>query len=318
MADRFEVKAVVDGAKNNVILGEGAIWNHLTQELVWIDMRGMRVFFYNPSLSEDKRLRWISLSHYVSAAIPKKDGGMVLAMQNGFCELSSKVVEKANQNKSQSITIPRPLPNADPEAHLPNNRFNDGKVGPDGRFYAGTMSLKEESKAGWVYSLDQDYKVHKLFGPVSISNGLIWTKDTKTFYYVDSPLRRLDAFDFDIKTSKLSNHRVAIEFPPEFAIPDGITIDTEDNVWIAHWEGARVSRWNPRTGKLLLTIPLPTTRITSVAFGGPKLNDLYITSASFGLDWSKEPLAGSLFVIYNMPYTGVKAELFQERPKQKL
>jgi len=243
---------------------------------------------------------------------------VVLAMQNGYCELTNKEVQGANSNKSQPISIPRPCPNADPEAHLPQNRFNDGKVGPDGRFYAGTMSLKDEKNAGWVYSLDADYKVHKVFGPVSISNGLTWTKDTKTFYYVDSPLRRLDAFDFDIKTSKLSNHRVAINFAPEYAIPDGITIDNEDNVWIAHWEGSRVTRWNPRTGKLLLDIPLPTKKPTSVAFGGPKLNDLYITSASWGLDRSKDPTAGSLFVIYNMPYTGVKAELFQERTKQKL
>jgi len=316
MSDRFDVKTVVDGAKHNVILGEGALWNYLTQELVWIDILGKRLFFYNPSLPDDKKLRWITVSHYVGTAIPKKDGGVVLAMQNGFTELTAQQVSTASNQRGETMVVPRPL--ADPEAHLPGNRFNDGKVGPDGRFYAGTMALKEEKDAGWVYSLDKDFKVHKIYGPVTISNGMAWTKDTKTFYYVDTPQLRLDAFDFDAKTSKVSNHRVAVNFPKEYGFPDGITIDNEDNVWVAHWEGSRITRWNPRTGKLLLTIPIPTKRVTSVAFGGPKLNDIYITSASVGLDRSQHPAAGSLFVIYNTPFTGVKADLFQENGKQKL
>jgi len=239
-----------------------------------------------------------------------------MAMQNGFTELTGAEAQKASNQRSQSVVVPKPL--ADPEAHLPGNRFNDGKVGPDGRFYAGTMSLKEEKDVGWVYSLDQDYKVHKLFGPVSISNGMAWTKDTKTFYYVDTPQMRLDAFDFDVKTSKLSNRRVAFTFPKDTGYPDGITIDDQDNVWVAHWEGSRITRWDPRSGKLLLTIPIPTKKVTSVAFGGPKLNDIYVTSASVGLDRTQHPEAGSLFVIHNTPFTGVRANLFEQRVKQKL
>jgi len=260
----------------------------------------------------------LTLSHYIGTAVPKQDGGAVLAMQNGFTELTSQQVQSASNQRGQNLIVPRPISNGDPEAHLPGNRFNDGKVGPDGRFYAGTMAIKEEKDAGWVYSLDKDHKVHKLFGPVSISNGMAWTKDTKTFYYVDTPKMRLDAYDFDVKTSNISNHRVAFNVPKEYGYPDGITIDSEDNVWIAHWEGSRITRWNPQTGKLLLTIPMPSKRITSVAFGGSKLNDIYITSASVGLDRSQHASAGSLFVIYNTPWTGVKANLFQENIKQKL
>jgi len=296
-------------------LGEGALWNPKTQELLWIDIMGKRVFFYNPSSADN---RTFPVSHYIGAAVPKEDGGLAVAMQNGFCLIDAKTVGTATSSKSAPAPLVIPQPVGDPESHLPQNRFNDGKAGPDGKFYAGTMSIKEEKEKGAFYSLDNDLKVKKHFGDVSISNGVVWTKDTKTFYYVDTMAAKVDSFDFDIKKGELSNRRTAFTVPKDYGWPDGTTIDNEDNLWIAHWEGSRITRWNPRTGKLLLTIPIPAARITSLAFGGPKLNDIYVTSASIGVDRSKDPLAGSLFVIKNTPFTGVPAHFFKQNPKHKL
>jgi len=188
-----------------------------------------------------------------------------------------------------------------PEEDVPNNRLNDGKVCPGGRFYAGSIDVPDaqKEKAGF-YVLDIDHKVRKLLDKVTISNGLIWSHDNKTMYYIDSPLRRIDEFDYDIKTGDISNRRVLIAIPPGDDVPDGMTIDVDGNLWVAHWGGSKITQWNPKTKELLRTIPVPASRVTAMSFGGPNLEDLYITSARVGLSdeaLAKEPLAGSLFVV---------------------
>jgi sugar lactone lactonase YvrE len=200
-----------------------------------------------------------------------------------------------------------------PEAHLPENRFNDGKCDPAGRFWVGTMALSEKKEAGSVYMIEKDLSHSIKLKGVTISNGMAWSPDNKTFYFIDTPTFEVVAYDYDIKTGTITNRRVAITIPKKEGFPDGMTIDSEGMLWIAHWDGWQVARWNPATGEKLFSIPLPVARITSCTFGGEDLQDLYITSASIGLSekqHEEQPLAGSLFVIRNCGFQGMETIAF--------
>jgi sugar lactone lactonase YvrE len=199
---------------------------------------------------------------------------------------------------------------ANPEDHIPGNRFNDGKCGPDGRFWAGTMSHTDEPAKGSFYVFDTDHSVTKKIDHVSISNGLAWSADHKTLYYIDTPTYTVVAYDFDKNTAEISRKRIVINIVAEYGFPDGMTIDNEGMLWIAHWGGWQITRWDPNTGTKLLNIPMPAARITSCAFGGDDFGDLYITSAKRDLSHEQlanQPLAGSLFVIKDIGYKGLPA-----------
>jgi len=191
---------------------------------------------------------------------------------------------------------------SDPEQDRPENRFNDGKCDPAGRFWAGTMlngAGESDPPHGSLYSLDAHHHVQHRLSGVRISNGICWSPDKTTMYFVDSPNRWVDAFDYDDATGAIGNRRVAVTVPREYGMPDGMTIDAEGMLWVAGWGGGQVSRWDPATGKFLETIAVPASQSSACAFGGPNLDELYITSARIGLDaatLAHEPHAGSLFV----------------------
>jgi sugar lactone lactonase YvrE len=188
---------------------------------------------------------------------------------------------------------------ADPEAHLPGNRFNDGKCDPAGRFWAGTMRIAEDQVgAGSLYCLDRDLTVRKMWEGITIANGIAWSSDAKTMYYIDTPTCAVAAFDYDLATGSIANRREIIRTPKEAGFPDGMTIDAEGMLWVAYWQGWRVVRWDPSTGEMLATVELPVERVTAPWFGGPNLDELYITTARIGLSdeaRAQQPLAGSLF-----------------------
>jgi sugar lactone lactonase YvrE len=187
---------------------------------------------------------------------------------------------------------------AEVEAHLPENRFNDGKCDPAGRYWAGTMSLTDQPSKGALYQLEADHTVKRLIPDVSISNGLAWTSDGGTMYFADTPTRQIAAFDYDLVTGDVNNRRTVVHIPEDQGFPDGMTIDSEGMIWVAHWDGWQVSRWNPNTGEQLCAIPVPASQVTSCTFGGPDLDQLFITTARVGLDeeeLSKQPLAGGVF-----------------------
>jgi sugar lactone lactonase YvrE len=178
-------------------------------------------------------------------------------------------------------------------------RFNDGKCDPAGRFWAGTMALvKGPRPLGRLHRLDADGSMHVMLRDVGTSNGIVWSLDRRTLYFIDTPLRRVDAFDYEDATGGIANRRAVITVPPDLGRPDGSTLDAEGMIWVAMYEGWGVTRWNPRTGELLQTIRLPVARVTSCAFGAPDLDTLYITSARAGLtdeQRAAQPLAGCLF-----------------------
>jgi sugar lactone lactonase YvrE len=200
----------------------------------------------------------------------------------------------------------------DPEQDLPGNRFNDGKCDPAGRFWAGTLALDGTPKVASLYRIDADLSVHKMLGEVSCSNGIVWTLDGQTMYYIDTFLRRVDAFDYEYQTGEISGRRVAFEIPSEMGFPDGSTLDSEGMLWVALWQGGAVSRWNPETGELLQVVKVPAPNVTSCAFGGPNLDRLYITTARNGMSdqaLAEHPLAGGVFFA-DVSATGLPAFAF--------
>jgi sugar lactone lactonase YvrE len=187
---------------------------------------------------------------------------------------------------------------ADPEHDRPQNRFNDGKCDPAGRFWAGTLALEGKRGVCNLWRLDADLTAHKMVEGVSVSNGIVWTQDRRTMYYVDTPTGRVDCFDYDHATGEIANRSVAVRIPGEMGFPDGMTIDSEGMLWVCLWQGGKVSRWDPREGRLLQTVDLPASNVTSCAFGGENLDQLYITTARSGLSDEQlqaQPLAGGLF-----------------------
>ncbi len=176
------------------------------------------------------------------------------------------------------------------------------------------MSLSEDAGAGSLYVLDSDLKCSQKIKGVTISNGLAWSADRKTFYYTDTPTLEVAAFDYDDYTGAISNRRTIIRIEEKEGYPDGMTIDNEGMLWIAHWNGWQVTRWNPATGTKLLSIKLPVAKVTSCTFGGENFDDLYITSAKVDLteaELKEQPFAGSLFVIRQCGFKGLPSFEFK-------
>jgi sugar lactone lactonase YvrE len=195
---------------------------------------------------------------------------------------------------------------ADPERDQPDNRFNDGKCSPDGRFFAGTISLVKKHGAARLYRLDPDLTLHEAFGPVTNSNGIAWSADGKTVYYIDTPRKEVLAFDY--QDGHLSNLRGVISTARMEASPDGMAIDAQGNLWIAFCHGACVICFSPQTGAELRRVELPCLETTACAFGGPDLADLYVTT---GVHKSVvEAHAGRLFVIRGLGVRGLPAHAF--------
>ncbi|GAB3926877.1 SMP-30/gluconolactonase/LRE family protein [Mucilaginibacter myungsuensis] len=277
-------------------LGEGPVWDKERKVILWIDIHKGDIYEYS---TPDKRLRTISVGEMIGTIAVCADGRLIAALANGFA-----FIDRATGDIERI---------ADPESDLPGNRFNDGKCDPAGRFWAGTMALDEKEGAGNLYMLGKDLRLQLKLSDVTISNGIAWSADDKVMYYIDTPTKQVVAFDFDVADGTISNERVVVKLPDGDGYPDGMTIDAEDKLWIAHWDGWQVSRWDPLTGEKLLSVSMPAANITSCTFGGDDLQDLYITSASVGLSkeqLQRQPLAGSLLVIRNCGYQGRAAELF--------
>jgi sugar lactone lactonase YvrE len=264
-------------------LGEGPCWDSQKGVLYWVNILGKTVNVYDPEANENRE---IDVDQLVGTVVPRKSGGITVAMEKGFYFL--------DLDTEQLTEI------VDPESQLPENRFNDGKCDPYGRFWAGTLSLSEEQGKGSLYCLYQDFSVEKKVGNLTISNGLAWSPDHKFMYLIDTPTKKVTRFDYDGETGAIENPVAVIEFKEGHGYPDGMTIDDEGMLWIAHWAGAQVSRWNPETGEQLSSISVPALNVTSCTFGGADLKTLYITTARKNMtkeELEKYPLTGGLFKI---------------------
>ena len=280
-------------ADHRCLLGEGPVWDSKEGSIYWIDILSGDIHRYHLA---QKSFTTHKTGQVLGAIARRAQGGLVAAFHNGFALIAPD---------TQAISYI-----GDPEAHLPGNRFNDGKVDPLGNFWAGTMSYSETPGAGSLYRLGRDFSITRQTGNVTISNGMAWSPDHQTFYYIDTTSAEVVSYRFDVHTGGISDKKSIVTIAPEDGHPDGMTIDDEGMLWIAHWDGWQVTRWDPHTGKKLSHIRLPAARITSCTFGGETLEDLYITSAKNGLtaqQLAQQPLAGALFVIRNCGYKGMPA-----------
>jgi len=269
------------------IWGEGPIWHQ--ERLLYVDIESHKIIAFTPATGEEKI--W-NVGQRVGTVVPRAQGGLVWAGDDGFFFL----------NEDTGVSTPI----ANPEPDLADNRFNDGKCDPAGRFWAGTIHLKKQPSAA-LYCLHTDLRVEKKFSPVTNSNGIIWSRDGGTMFYIDTPSKKIRAFDFDTATSAITNERVIWDTSADTSVPDGMTIDNQDRLWIAFCHGAKVVCFDPTTQTVEQQIDFPCIETTACAFGGPDLQDLYITTGlKPGLE---EPLAGRLFVC-RPGATGVPSSAF--------
>jgi sugar lactone lactonase YvrE len=255
-----------------------------------VDILNGIVLEYN---SEMKQVVTLEFHEPIGAVALFPNGDLLAAMQSGIHR-----IERGSTVRSFLCH---------PESDTPTNRYNDGKCDPYGRFWIGSMAQDHSPGAGNLFTVYPDLTAKLQCNRISISNGLAWSNDYETLYYIDSPTRCVQAFNYDASTGNLSNRRIAFTIPEAEGTPDGMTIDREGMLWIAHWDGWQIGRWNPDTGEKLVAWKLPAAQITSCTFGGPNLDDLYITSAREGLsveDLYNQPLAGSVFVVKNCGYQG--------------
>lgn len=254
-------------------LGEGPTWDAAAGRLIWLDILGGRVNTYDP-VSGRRTVR--VTDQHVGAAKPRTGGGLVLNLRDGVALL----------DPDDSFRWLHHEP-------VPGRRANDAAVAPDGSLWAGTMRYDEAPGGGTLSRLTGDGSTETVLDDVAVSNGTGWSPDGRRMYYIDSPTRRVDVFDYDGHI--VTGRRPFVEIEEGAGFPDGLTVDADGCVWVALWDGGAVRRYTPG-GELDRVITLPTPRVTACAFGGADLTDLYITTARVGLD-SPHPVAGSLLVV---------------------
>lgn len=262
--------------------GEGAIWHPDLHTLFWVDIEGKTLFEYNPANRESRS--WV-FNRMVSTVVPESDSTMIVALQDEIIRI------ELNSGKQTGI------------AYIPDNngklRCNDGKCDPSGRLWVGTMGFGAPKNAAALYRIDRDKRVKKILSDVTISNGIVWSSNKKYMYYNDTPTNKVLRYRYNDNTGDILYDGVAIDIPEGSGAPDGMAIDCNDNLWVAQWGGYGVYCYNPYTGDLLAKVKVPAPNVASCAFGGKKLDKLYITTARSGLseeELGKYPLSGSVFV----------------------
>lgn len=263
-------------------LGEGPIWDPRSAEVIWVDVPAGLIHAYSPASGTSRELA--SIGHPTGCVVPRTSGGYLVGRRGG-------VVTLAEDGSSEMLA---PI-----EPDNRKVRINDGKCDPQGRFWVGSVSTEAELGRGTLYCLHPDGDLSAVVPGVSISNGLAWTKDRSTMYFIDTLSMKVDAFDYSERSGLIAQRRTAVEIPPEHGLPDGMSIDAEDCLWVAMFSGSAVRRYSP-TGELLAVVHVPTGNVTSCAFGGPNLTDLYITTAQWGGPGTKhntDPAAGLLYVV---------------------
>lgn len=261
-------------------LCEGPCWDVTTGTLVWLDILAGAVHVVDPvSGSRKDHL----LGTPVGAVAPRARGGWVAAVERGFL-----LLDDGWQPESEVIAVP---------GQGARTRFNDGGCDPAGRFWAGTLSYDGTPEAAALYRLDGDGTVHEVLTGVTNSNGIAWSPDGSHLYYVDTGRATVDRLVVDPATGVVTHRSTVLSVPSSDGLPDGLTIDADGYLWLALWGGASVRRYTPE-GRLDHVVEMPVSLVTSVAFGGDELRELFITTARDGLtpgEVAAQPLAGAVF-----------------------
>ena len=261
--------------------GEGPVWWEPWGGLRFVDMLAGDVLH----LAADGTITRTHVGAVAAALRPRTRGGAVVATERAFA-LSD------HDDLSELRTLPDVW-------SVPGIRFNDGACDPDGRFWCGTMAYAETPGAGTMYRLEaqEPYAVQRVWGDVTISNGLGFSPDGQLAYYNDTPTRTVSVLDYE--SGQLRNRRVFVSLRDEaesVGHPDGLCVDAEGGVWVAMFGGSAVRHYTA-DGRLAEVVELPVSQVTACTFGGPDLRELFITTSAEGLDPGQEPLAGALFSV---------------------
>lgn len=280
---------------HRAILGEGPVWHPAEQALYWLDIKGRHVHRLVP---ESGDLTSWDVPFRIGSIAPRGRGGFVAGSDRGF------VAFDAGFEGWEALF--------DPEIEQPGNRFNDGEVDRAGRFWAGTMDDAEEQASGSLYRLDVDGRCATIDENYRVTNGPAFSVDGRILYHTDSARQTIYRFDLAADGS-VSGKRVLAQFGDGDGYPDGMTVDAEDCLWVAFWDGWCLRRLSP-AGEVVAHVPLPVARPTSVTFGGSGYDQLFVTSATIGLDaaaLAAQPAAGGLMRLVPgvcgvapMPYAG--------------
>lgn len=279
------------------ILGESPFWNHKCGSLSWTDFSRKCFYSYSPKSND---IAEYGLWGRPGCVIPAESGGYIMGIENEiglFIPSERKYIRLSEPEKGKTY-----------------NHFNDGKCDVKGRFWLGSITETEDWKGSALYVFHGRNCCERKLDRVTTSNGLTWSLDNRVFYYIDTMEFCVFAFDFAAETGMISNRRVIIDFKNEAGRPDGMTIDEEGCLWIAHWNGGMVSRWDPQNGCCLERISLPAYNVTSCCFGGERLDRLFVTSASINTPvdlLGSYPFCGCVFSL-DVGVRGIAQNLFDD------
>ena len=262
-------------------VGEAPHWDERTKTLLSVDLTSGVVFRYDQSGVE---LGSFCVGQEVGAVVPRRSGGLVLAVRDGIATAS-------DSGKGFELTAPV-------ERDTPGNRMNDAKCDPAGRLLAGTTAFDFSPHSAALYRVEPDWSFEQVVRDVTQSNGMAWSPSGSRMYFIDSATQGVDVFDYDVGTGSAGNRRLLVAIDRALGIPDGMTADNRGNLWVACFGGAAVRCFSP-AGVQLDEVLFPVSQVTSCAFGGPGLADLYVTSAAYRLgsdQLKREPHAGATFV----------------------
>jgi L-arabinonolactonase len=262
--------------------GEGVLWNALDNRLWWTDIHGKTLWAYAPVERAAERY---PCPDRICCFAPRRDGSLVAAFADGFAFFDPR------SGRREDI--------ASFEPDLPQTRLNDGRTDRQGRFIAGGMDERDLAPLSSVWRLDPDLTLTRLFDSVRCANSTCFSPDGRTMYFADSPDCEIVAFDYDPESGSVTGKRSLASLPKDRGVPDGSCVDAEGFIWNAVWEGYRIDRFAP-DGRLDRSIPVPVMKPTCVAFGGPDLDILFITTSRLGSSddlLEKELHSGGLFAL---------------------
>ena len=249
-------------------LGEGPAWDAPAGILWWVDIDRREIHWFDPASGSDEA---VAVELGVTAAVLRGEGNLLISTTAGiaFAARGDGVAEVEEIEVLEKI---------------PGNRMNDGKCDPAGRYWTGSFTEHGGPATGSLFAIEPDLSVRTMLTEVGCSNGLGWSPDSSTMYFNDSPTQVVQVFDYDPADGRISGRRtMPLRLPSDKAQPDGMAMDAEGNLWIALWDGHAVHCYSPQ-GALLEVIEVPAKQVTSCAFGGSDLTELYITSAATGLE----------------------------------
>ena len=265
------------------LLGEGPLWHAERNSCFWVDIERGMLFEYHWLSKETKTWKF---NGRLTSVCPSIENGLVLSLNAGIArfDLTTEKLEWL----------------LDIESKITNNRCNDAKCDSSGRLWIGTMEMTFKLGAASLYCIDKNLSIEKKLSNLTISNGMAWTADNTRMYFIDSPTQTIQSYIFDANSGAILFEKNAVIIPKEIGTPDGLCIDSEGMLWVAHWGGFGVYRWNPADGKLIEKIEIPVPHVTSCAFVGKNLDHLIITTAKGDLndeDLKKYPESGNVLIL---------------------